>query len=142
VSAELAARCTAAAAALADYRRELHTTPLTRPPGREWMLRLAAELGSVLAALDSRPAPADLDDGQREVLASALADAITYRDPGGFCPRCEASLSGLCDDHAADLGLTGAYLALARELGVEVERSGRGCRVQQAGRRACPRLRA
>jgi len=28
----------------------------------------------------------------------------------------------LCNDHAADLDLTDAYLALARELGIERER--------------------
>lgn len=122
MNAELAARRTAAAAVLADYRRELHTAPLSRPPGREWMLRLAEELGSVLAALDAEPASGGLDDRQRQMLGSALADAVAFRDPAGFCPRCAASPAGLCDDHATDRDLTGAYLALARELGIEVER--------------------
>jgi hypothetical protein len=49
--AELEARKTAAAAILADYQRELREAPLTKPPGREWMLRLADALGSQLAAL-------------------------------------------------------------------------------------------
>ncbi len=120
MSAELAARRTAAAAVLADYRREVATAPLSRPPGRHWMLRLAAELESVLGALDSEPGAAGLDAGQRAVLAQALADAITYRDPGGLCPRCEASAAGLCDDHAEDLDKTDSYLQLARELGIEV----------------------
>lgn len=52
MSAELSARCTAAAAALADYRAELASAPLTRPPGREWMLRLASVLEDLLAAHD------------------------------------------------------------------------------------------
>jgi hypothetical protein len=56
----------------------------------------------------------------REVLGRALADAIQFRDASGFCPLCEAHPAGLCDDHAADLDLTDAYLALARELGIEV----------------------
>jgi hypothetical protein len=51
VNAELAARRTAAAAVLGDYRAELASAPLTRPPGREWMLRLASVLGDLLAAL-------------------------------------------------------------------------------------------
>ena len=63
-----------------------------------------------------------LDDGQREAIGQALADAIQFRDRGGRCPRCEASPAGLCDDHAEDLDKTGAYLALARELGIEVPR--------------------
>jgi hypothetical protein len=52
VSAELAARRTAAAAVLADYRAAVASAPLTNPPGREWMLRLASVLGDLLAAHD------------------------------------------------------------------------------------------
>jgi len=52
VSAELAARRTAAAAVLADYRAALASAPLCKPPGREWMLRLASVLGDLLAGLD------------------------------------------------------------------------------------------
>ena len=63
-----------------------------------------------------------LDDGQREVLTQALADAITYRDPTGLCTGCEDSPAGICDAHAADLDLTDAYLHLAAELGIEVDR--------------------
>jgi hypothetical protein len=60
MSAELEARRTAAAAVLADYRRELNSAPLSRPPGREWMLRLADVLGDLLAALGQRhPAAED-----------------------------------------------------------------------------------
>jgi hypothetical protein len=54
------------------------------------------------------------------VVASALADAIAYRTPEGFCRDCEDSPSALCDGHGADLDLTDAYLALARELGLEI----------------------
>ena len=61
-----------------------------------------------------------LDDGQREVLGQALADAIACRTPDSFCTGCEDHPAGLCDDHAADLDLTDAYLALGRELGIEV----------------------
>jgi len=52
VSAELAARRTAAAAVLADYRAAVASAPLARPPGREWMLRLASVLEDLLAAHD------------------------------------------------------------------------------------------
>jgi hypothetical protein len=51
VNAELNARRTAAAAVLADFTRELHSAPLSSPPGREWMFRLADVLGDLLHAL-------------------------------------------------------------------------------------------
>jgi hypothetical protein len=51
VSAELEARCTAAAAVLADYWAALASAPLGSPPGREWMLRLADALGGLLDGL-------------------------------------------------------------------------------------------
>jgi hypothetical protein len=49
----LAARRTAAAA-LADFRRALRDAPASRPPGREWMLRLADALQSLLETLDDQ----------------------------------------------------------------------------------------
>jgi hypothetical protein len=36
---------------LADYKHELHTAPLSSPPGREWMFRLADALENVLDGL-------------------------------------------------------------------------------------------
>jgi hypothetical protein len=65
-----------------------------------------------------------LDEGQREVLASALADAIEHRSEhaDGFCAACEAHPAAICDEGAADLELAGAYLALAAELRIEVDR--------------------
>jgi hypothetical protein len=56
---------------------------------------------------------------QREVLCQALADAVRYRDPPVECIVCEA-LDGLCGECAAGLGRARSYLALGRELGVEV----------------------
>jgi hypothetical protein len=53
-------------------------------------------------------------------LGQALADAVSYRDPSGACPDCEASPSGLCLDHEAGAGKAGSYRALARDLGVEL----------------------
>ena len=62
--AELNARIIAAAAVLGDYKATLASAPLSSPPGREWMLRLASVLEDLLAALDN-PAEgaedADLD---------------------------------------------------------------------------------
>jgi len=54
VPAELNARRTAAAAVLADYKAAVASAPLTRPPGREWMLRLASVLEDLLAGLDNQ----------------------------------------------------------------------------------------
>lgn len=62
----------------------------------------------------ARPAPE-----QWEVLGQALADAVYYRDPPLCCPACEA-LGGLCAQCAARLARARSYLALGRELGVEV----------------------
>jgi hypothetical protein len=84
-----------------------------------WVGRLKTSLMALLAAWPPG-ARGGLDNGQREVLAQALADAIAHRDPAGYCDDCEARPAGLCDDHAADLDLCDAYLYLARELGIEV----------------------
>ena len=54
------------------------------------------------------------------LIAQVFADAIEYRRPEGGCHDCLTDPDGLCDDHAADLNLTDAYIALAGELGVEV----------------------
>ena len=60
---ELNARIIAAAAVLGDYKAELASAPLTRPPGREWMLRLASVLGDLLDALDDPAGAGDDLDG-------------------------------------------------------------------------------
>ena len=52
----------AARAVLADYRAALATAPITAPPGREWMFKLADALGSVLDALDDDQADEDDDE--------------------------------------------------------------------------------
>jgi hypothetical protein len=82
-----------------------------------WLGRLTTTLRDLVAIA----APGGLDNGQRELVGRALADAISYRTPEGFCRDCETHPAGLCEDHAADLDLTDAYLALARELHVEVD---------------------
>ena len=87
------------------------------------VMRMAAELKRQLGqVLDAGREAVSLSGDQLVTLGQALADAITYRDPAGACPDCEASPSGLCDDHGEDLDKTGAYLQLASELGIEVDR--------------------
>lgn len=90
------------------------------------LIREVAELRRQLGqVLDVAGHAIALDDGQREVLAQALADALDYRDlrvNSGQCHDCEEHPAALCEDHAADLELTDAYLALADELGIEVTR--------------------
>ena len=61
------------------------------------------------------PVPA----AQREVLRQALADAVFYRDPPVECGAC-AGRDKLCDACADGLGRARAYLALGRELGMEI----------------------
>jgi hypothetical protein len=55
----------------------------------------------------------------REVLRQALADAVFYRDPPLDCPDCGAD-GGLCGGCSAGLARASAYLALGRDLGVDV----------------------
>jgi hypothetical protein len=73
---------------------------------------LRRQLGQVL----------DVVDGAAGALGLALADAIAYREPSGYCADCETHPAGLCCDHAADLDRTDDYLHLAAELGIEVDR--------------------
>jgi hypothetical protein len=71
---------------------------------------LRRQLGQVL----------DVVDGAAGGLGLALADAITYREPSGYCLDCVEHPAGLCADDAADLDRCDDYLHLARELGIEV----------------------
>jgi hypothetical protein len=54
-----------------------------------------------------------LSADQREALGRALAAALSCRTPDGGCTGCDEHPARLCNDHAADLELTDAYLTLA-----------------------------
>jgi hypothetical protein len=56
---------------------------------------------------------------QREVLRQALADAVFYRDPPVECRAC-SDRDDLCDACAGGLACARAYLALGRDLGMEI----------------------
>jgi hypothetical protein len=66
------------------------------------------------------PPAVSLPPQQREALAQALADAVSYRDPPLYCDACDALPGALCDQCAALLARARAYLDLGREMGVEV----------------------
>jgi len=114
--AELAARRTATAAALADFGA-FESGASVQADWAIWAGRLAAAVRSLL----EMTGPA-LDPVQLATLGLALADSIKYRQPAGLCAYCDVHPAGLCAPHAADLDRADDYAALARELGVEVER--------------------
>jgi hypothetical protein len=68
--------------------------------------------------MTDRPVP-PVAPGQREVLRQALADAVYYRDPPAQCAAC-AAMDDLCAGCAAGLARARAYLALGRDLGMDV----------------------
>ena len=57
---------------------------------------------------------------QREALAQALSDAVSYRDPPVYCAACDALGGTLCEQCAATLTRARTYLKLGREIGIEV----------------------
>ena len=67
------------------------------------------------------PARITLQPGQRELLAQALADAVSYRDPPVHCPACDDQApDALCQQCAVTLARATAYLDIGRKLGLEV----------------------
>src|ERR1019366_8745608 len=79
MSAELAARATAAETVLADFRADFASAPLTSPPPMTtWALRLSGALNDLLAGL-SRAAPdtASLDAGRLAAIRGVL-DAFDW----------------------------------------------------------------
>jgi hypothetical protein len=61
-----------------------------------------------------------LTPADAEVLGQALDDAIGWRTSEDECPSCQSRALDLCAEHAEDVRLHVAYLALARSLGIEV----------------------
>ena len=66
------------------------------------------------------PLALSVPTAKHELLRQALADAVYYRDPPVQCPACEAQGDALCAACAAGLACARAYLALGRDLGLEV----------------------
>lgn len=91
----------------------------SRPPSV--LVREDAELRRMLGqVLDVIRESVSLTDDHLVTLSLALTDAIDWRTPAMACSNCDATESGLCSDHAGDVALVDRYLALARELGIEV----------------------
>ena len=118
--AELAARITAARAALGDFRQAgldalADPSPKWEPDWASWAHRLAAELRGLL---DRPAAAAALDAAALSIVFGALDDAAAYREHrgGAECSRCDAHPAGLCEDHGEDMARAAGYRALAREL--------------------------
>lgn len=61
------------------------------------------------------PLAAALTPQQRDTLAQALGDALSWRQPD-TCRDCTSGL--LCDDHRRDVQLRARYRVLADELGL------------------------
>ena len=115
MSAELGARRTAAAAALADYRRESQAHPSAGAAfWAHWSGRLGAALESVLAL-----PVAGLSPAQQSTVLAALDDAATFRTEraAAYCYACSGHPAGACDEHVDDLDQAGAYRQVAREIG-------------------------
>jgi hypothetical protein len=79
MSAELAARATAAETVLADFRADLASAPLTSPPPMAtWALRLSGALNDLLAGLSrAEPDTASLDAGRLAAIRGVL-DAFDW----------------------------------------------------------------
>ena len=73
MSAETAARRTAAAALVADFRAEQARTPVSRPID-SWALRLALTVEQLLAVADDRAA----EDGRRLAAIRAVFDVFDW----------------------------------------------------------------
>jgi len=124
VSAELEARRTAAAAALADYRQAVEAEAQRggQPvPWALWAGRLGAALDSVLAIVPDGPGTgqAPLTTAQLSTVLAALDDAAAFRTEraGAYCLECSESPPGLCVAHADDLDQADAYRYVTRAIG-------------------------
>ena len=91
INADLSARRTAAAAVLADYRAALASAPLSKPPGREWMLRLADALGMVLDGLAAGDEPTGGEGAALHGLSCGCPECGNDEDEP-YCTECGADV--------------------------------------------------
>lgn len=54
------------------------------------------------------------------VLGQALADAISYRTPRGFCPGCDEAIDGWCAGHVVNQAMADGYRGVALVLGIRL----------------------
>ena len=76
--------------------------------------------GHLYAVPDQHAPEPPLSEVQRDVLSMVFGFAIDHLAEGSFCADCDTLAEGVCSDHAADQDRIGDFLALARELGIEV----------------------
>jgi hypothetical protein len=119
--AELAARRTAAAAVLADFKRDADDFVRGRAPEPakpsyvDWAFRLSRELQSLLDI--TAPAGGYLTAaGLADVLDALAAAAEHKREIAAHCPDCDASPSDLCETCSARLERAAEYDRLAETL--------------------------
>ena len=107
MTAELAARRTAAAAVLADFRRDLASAPRTSPPPMAtWALRLADVLGQLLDEMPRAAEPVPTRDRTRRAAALLAEVPASQRAAEGHRDDDEAAavarvLAARPDDVAA-----------------------------------------
>ena len=77
MSAESTTCRTAACAVLTGLPHDLHSAPLSRPPGREWMFTLADALGGLLAQMDHATVPAGITPRQAVDILFAARRTLT-----------------------------------------------------------------
>lgn len=106
-----------------DPRHPVATVSLMHAASGDYLPdMLAAEAVAVAVALLYAAGQIEPGAAQLVTLGQVLADAVARREPSGFCTDCEVHPASLCEPHAADLDRCDAYLALAAELGIEVDR--------------------
>lgn len=86
-----------------------------------WLAGWEPQTCAVIAGMIGRAA-AQLTPVQLARVGEALADAIEYRQPSGFCRDCDDDPADLCAAHSRDLDRADSYAALGRQLGIEAYR--------------------
>jgi len=86
-------------------------------------LNLIGHLASaVRQLLDVITESVSLTDDQLVTLGQAITDALAWCRDDGDCRECDDDPSGTCETHDSRMARVPAYVALARDLGIEAGR--------------------